>query len=132
MFISCRSWARGLQRSICLKFYNVQKWGIRFTLSLNAAKNTDYMKKCFKQKLSRIKFSKKKTLRSHFSISSWSGLRDDPFSNLWGGVKNWLTVVTQGNTINNECCCESVYKSRKFELVVAFEMFVIIKIYGHF
>ncbi len=29
----------------------------KFTLELNAAKNTDYMEKCFKQKLYRIKFA---------------------------------------------------------------------------
>ncbi len=30
---------------ICLKSYNVQKWEIRFTLELNAAKNMYYIKK---------------------------------------------------------------------------------------
>ncbi len=40
--------ARGLQRSVCLKSYNVQKWEIRFTLVLNAAKNTHFLKKSFK------------------------------------------------------------------------------------
>ncbi len=33
---------------------------IRFTLGLNAAKNTNYMMKNFKLKLLKIKFSKKK------------------------------------------------------------------------
>ncbi len=33
---------------ICLKSYNVQKWEIRFTLRLNAATNTHYIKKSFK------------------------------------------------------------------------------------
>ncbi len=32
----------------------------KFTLELNAAKNIDYIEKCFKQKLHRIKFLKKK------------------------------------------------------------------------
>ncbi len=41
---SC-SGARGLQRSVCLKSYNVQKRVITFTLGLNTAKNTHYMKK---------------------------------------------------------------------------------------
>ncbi len=98
MSISRRSWTRELQGSICLKSYNLQKWEIRFALWLNAVKNSDYMKNCFKQKLSRIKFSKK-NLWSHFSISLWSGVRDNPFSNMWGGVKNWLTVLAQGDTI---------------------------------
>ncbi len=31
--------------SVCLKSNNVQKWEIRFTLGLNSAKNTHYIKK---------------------------------------------------------------------------------------
>ncbi len=46
--ISSRSGARGLQWSICLKSYNVQKWKIRFILWLNAAKNAHDIKKSFK------------------------------------------------------------------------------------
>ncbi len=32
----------------------------KFTLGLSTAKNTDHIEKCFKQKLRRIKFPKKK------------------------------------------------------------------------
>ncbi len=39
MSISSKKGARELQTLICLKPYNVQKWEIRFTLGLNAAKN---------------------------------------------------------------------------------------------
>ncbi len=45
--ISPSSGARGLQRSVYLKSYNVQKRIIRFTLRLNTVKNTHYMKKSF-------------------------------------------------------------------------------------
>ncbi len=45
MSTSPGSGARGLQRLICLKYYDVLKLEIRSTLGLNAAKNTDYMKK---------------------------------------------------------------------------------------
>ncbi len=45
MSISPMSGVRELQRSVYLKSYNVQKWEIRFTLGLNAAKNTHYIKK---------------------------------------------------------------------------------------
>ncbi len=38
--------------------YNILEWEIIFTLGLNTAKNTVCIKKCFKQKLFRIKFSK--------------------------------------------------------------------------
>ncbi len=37
-----------LQRLPCLKYYNVLKWGSRFTLGLDAAKITNYIKKSFK------------------------------------------------------------------------------------
>ncbi len=36
----------------------------KFILWLEAAKNTDYIEKCFKQNLHRIKFPKKKSLRT--------------------------------------------------------------------
>ncbi len=39
------SGARGLERLIQLKYYNVLKWQITFTLRLNSDKNTDYMEK---------------------------------------------------------------------------------------
>ncbi len=47
MFISSRSGAKGLERSLCFK-YNVLKWDSAFTLGLNAAKITDKIKKRFK------------------------------------------------------------------------------------
>ncbi len=48
MSISLGNEVRGLQRLPSLKYYNVQKWESRFSLGLNAAKSTDYMRKCFK------------------------------------------------------------------------------------
>ncbi len=39
--------ARGLQRLVRFKYYIVLKWKIRFTLGIDAAKNTDYIKKFF-------------------------------------------------------------------------------------
>ncbi len=46
-----RSRARGYQKLPCLKYYYVLKWENRFTLEFYAAKNTDYMEKCFKAHL---------------------------------------------------------------------------------
>ncbi len=37
--------ARGLERLACLKYYNIWKNESRLTSGLNAAENTDYMKK---------------------------------------------------------------------------------------
>ncbi len=48
--------------------------GRRFTLRLNTAKSTNYIEKCFKQKLFKIKFPTKKQW-THISISSSSGAR---------------------------------------------------------
>ncbi len=56
--ISLRSRARWLQILPFLKYFNVLEWESRFTLGLNAAKNTDYIKKSFK-KLFKIKFATK-------------------------------------------------------------------------
>ncbi len=46
-----QSGAGGLQRLIFFKYYNVPKLERRFTSGLNAAKNTDYIEKWFKEKL---------------------------------------------------------------------------------
>ncbi len=45
MSISPQGGARRLERLTWLKYYNVQKRQIIFTLGLNAVKNTDFMKK---------------------------------------------------------------------------------------
>ncbi len=46
-----RGGARGLERLACLKYYNVLKCENRLNLGLNAAKNSDYMKKKFQVKV---------------------------------------------------------------------------------
>ncbi len=49
MSVSHRSGAKRKQRLQSLKYYyNVLKWESRFTLGLDAAKNTHYIKTCFK------------------------------------------------------------------------------------
>ncbi len=72
MCIFSRSEASGLQRLLFSKSYNVLKRESRFTLGLNAAKITDYIKKCFKQKFISTIFSAalsfKVNLLSCFSI----------------------------------------------------------------
>ncbi len=39
------------------------------TSGLNAAKNIDYVEKCFKQKLQRIKFSTKNSVEAYFYLT---------------------------------------------------------------
>ncbi len=48
MFISPESGVGGLQRLSSLKYYCVLKWESRFTLGVDAAKNTHCIKKCSK------------------------------------------------------------------------------------
>ncbi len=53
--------------------HNLLEWECRFTLGLIAATNTDYIKKCFEQKLFRIKFSRKKSLYVYLNLhQKWS------------------------------------------------------------
>ncbi len=48
MSVSPLSGARGTKDCHLLKYFNVQKWGSRFTLGLHAFKNTHCIQKCFK------------------------------------------------------------------------------------
>ncbi len=48
---------------------NALEWESKFTLELNTANNTNYIKKCFKQKLFRIKLLKTKKITSPISLS---------------------------------------------------------------
>ncbi len=60
MSIFPKSRARGLRRLICLKYYYVLKQESRFTLELNAAENTNYIKKLLQIKVVENKISYKK------------------------------------------------------------------------
>ncbi len=75
MSISPKSGAMELQKSVCLKSYNAQKREIRFTLGLNAAKNTHYMKKALNKSCLEMNFLQK-SLRAHMSISPTSGVSE--------------------------------------------------------
>ncbi len=59
--ICTRSGAMVFKIFAFLKYYNAWEWAstIRFTLGVNAAKNIDYIEKCFKQKFHRIEFPTK-------------------------------------------------------------------------
>ncbi len=45
--LSPRSGAKEHQRLPCLKYCNILKWKSRFSLGLNTAKFTAYIKECF-------------------------------------------------------------------------------------
>ncbi len=88
MSISLKSGARGLQRSVCLKSFNVQKWEIRFALGLNTAKDTHYIIKSFKLNMFRIEFRTKKSARAYVYLPHTWSLRA-PNRGRW--VHNQLT-----------------------------------------
>ncbi len=69
MFIFPKSGARGPQTLTCLKYYNILKWESKFTLGLKTAKNINYIKKCFKQKLFRIKITTKNLVGTYIYLS---------------------------------------------------------------
>ncbi len=46
----------GVQLQSSKDLRNRQEWESKFTLTLNTAKNIDYIEKCFEQKLSILKF----------------------------------------------------------------------------
>ncbi len=70
MSILPRSGARRLQRLSSLKYYNTLKWENRFTLGLDTAKNTHYIKKSC-----RILNFIQKSQQAHMSNSPRSGAR---------------------------------------------------------
>ncbi len=75
MSISLRGGARRLQRLPSLKYYYLLKWGSKFTLEINAAKNTHCIKKCFKLKLLNIKFcSKTEYIDNRMNIANTSNI----------------------------------------------------------
>ncbi len=57
---------KGLQKFAFLKYYSIDMR--KFILRLEASKNTAYIANCFKQKLRRIKFHKKKLRETHFYL----------------------------------------------------------------
>ncbi len=72
----------------------------RFTLRLNTAKNTHYIKKCFQLKLASIKFLTKKSV-AHMSISSRSGAME--LERLMFQIL-YCTEIGKGIQFRAECC----------------------------
>ncbi len=67
------SWVRGLHRLSFLEYFNALEYESRFTSGLNTTKNTRDVKKCFKQKLFRIKFSSKNSANAYLYLAQkWS------------------------------------------------------------
>ncbi len=66
---------KGLQRLPCLKYYNVLKRESRFTLGLNAAKNTDYRKKISNKICGEFNFLQKTQLADRY-ISLRNGAKE--------------------------------------------------------
>ncbi len=93
MSISPWSGAMGFGRLTCLKYYIVPKRENRLILGLNAAENTDYMKKISNESCWDFLFLEK-TRWVHMSISPQSEV---------GGLKDWHVrniVVYQNGKID--------------------------------
>ncbi len=106
--ISPRSGAKGFERLPFLKYYDVMEWESRFTLGLNPGKNADYIKKCFKQKLFRIKHPTKN------SLNAW--LKDCHFWNIfmyWNGSRFTLRLSAARNMDYN---IKKWFKEKSFKI----------------
>ncbi len=66
-----------------LKYHNGLEWESRLTLRLNAATTTDYIKKYFKQKLSRIKYPTKNLLDAYLYLPPWAELGGSEIYYFW-------------------------------------------------
>ncbi len=62
MTVSPKSGARRGSK-YCYTYYDVLKWGIRFTLGANTAKNIDCIKNCFNKSCSELNFLQKPNVR---------------------------------------------------------------------
>ncbi len=88
MCTSPKSGTRGLERLPPLKYYSVLKQESGFTLELNAAKITDYIKNCSNKSCWELNFVQK-SQQANISISPRSGIAGDFYvSNIilyWNG-----------------------------------------------
>ncbi len=73
MSISQQRGARELEKYHSLKYYNVEKWKNKFTLTLNVAKNTHCIKKRFIWILFGIEFRTKKSEIAYVYLPPQSG-----------------------------------------------------------
>ncbi len=95
-----------------LAYYNVLKRESKFILVLNAAKNTDYMEKCFKQKLHRIEFLTKK-LSGRISLSiPGAELGDSKVLKYYTGQKWESRFTLTLNTAKNIDFIEKRFKQK--------------------
>ncbi len=62
-----------LIKRLYFKYYSVLEWESTFTLGQNTAKSSNYIEKCFTQKLSKIKFSPKNSIDANLYLPhEWS------------------------------------------------------------
>ncbi len=89
MSITFSSGGRRVRRLPCLKYCNMPKWERRSTSGLNGGKITDYIKKCFKLKLFKIKFLTKVSLRILCLFHPGVELRDSKDGHFWNILMRW-------------------------------------------
>ncbi len=89
-------WTQELQKFAIFEITHWE-WKSMFTLRLNAAKNTDYIKKWFKQKFLLIKFPQK-TQWTHIFIFPRNGARGAP------KICQFLNIIMHWNDVQSYFC----------------------------
>ncbi len=95
-FYFIQEWSSGFYLSF-LKYYNTLEWESRFPLGLNVGKNTDYIKKSFKQKLFKIKFSIKNSVDAYLYLSqecSWRPPKIQHFRYFFESLHHTVSKMT--------------------------------------
>ncbi len=95
-----------------LKYCNALEWESKFILALNAAKNIDYIEKCFKQKLFMIRCKDNDSLSFIMITNGWRLL----LWSLWVLYKDFLLKSCSIFLISNVCTQVKLYI---FEVVVS-------------
>ncbi len=114
MSTSPRSGVRGLQWLIWLKYYNVQKRQITFTLWLDTAKNTDYMEKTSDKSCLELNFLQKSQW-AHMSTFPQSGTRglQRLMSLKYYNVEKWGSIDSLEGSMLPKICIISKNGSHK-------------------
>ncbi len=80
-------WRLGSSKDLC--FWNfIMHWNEKVHFRVERCKNIDYIEKCFKQKLHRIKLSTKNS-ETHISICLRSGARGSKDLRFWKIIMHW-------------------------------------------
>ncbi len=111
-------WSYGLQRLPILNYFNAMEWEGRFAVRLKATKNTEDFKKCFKEKLFRIKFPTKNSLNAYLLSPSEVELGSSKNYHFWNIIMYWNGkidslqgwILLQSTDCIEKCFDQKLYK----------------------